>query len=82
MKRAVFLDKDGTLVDNSGYPKIIPGHDLLEYNVVEGLRYLKEKGYKLIIVSNQPWIAKKIMTEEEVENVFRKLNEKLEEGLF
>lgn len=70
MNKAVFIDKDGVIVDNSGYPEIIPTNILLKDNILEGLRYIKEKGFKLIIISNQPWISKGRMKKEEVENVF------------
>ena len=53
---AVFLDKDGTLIENVPYnvdPELVrltPGAD-------EGLRLLHEEGYRLIVVSNQPGVA-------------------------
>ncbi len=71
MQKVIFLDKDGTLVDNSGYPDIIPADVLLRNDILDGLRYLQEKGYLLIIVSNQSWIAKKRLTKEEVEYFFQ-----------
>ncbi len=71
MSNVIFLDKDGTLVDNSGYPEIIPTDILLHKEILQGLRYLQERGYLLIIVSNQPWIAKKRLTREEVEHCFQ-----------
>lgn len=77
MSGAFFIDKDGTLVDNSSYPPIIPCDEIMEEEVLEGLRYVKSKGYKIIIISNQPWVAKGKMAMEEVENIFRSLLEKL-----
>jgi D-glycero-D-manno-heptose 1,7-bisphosphate phosphatase len=71
--KAVILDKDGTLVDNSGYPEIIPSDGLYEQDVLEGLKHLQERGYKLLIFSNQSWISKGRMTEQQVENVFHSL---------
>lgn len=79
MNKAFFIDKDGTLVDNSGYPDIIPSDEILYEDVIEGLRHIQIKGYKIIIVSNQPWIAKGKMSREEVEDVFKSLIEKLSE---
>jgi D,D-heptose 1,7-bisphosphate phosphatase len=78
MEKAIFLDKDGTLVDNWGYPEIIPTDDILEGHILQGLKHAQEKGYKMIIISNQPWIAKGKMTKKEVENVFKNLISKLE----
>ncbi|MBM3234122.1 HAD-IIIA family hydrolase [Candidatus Pacearchaeota archaeon] len=78
--KAVFLDKDGVLVDNSAYPQI-PEDNLL--NVFNGLKYLQEKGYKLIIISNQPWISKKLRSIEQTEKIFKSIMNKLgEKGIF
>ena len=67
LHKAVFLDKDGTLVDNSGYPEVIPTDKLLAEEVIDGLRYLQEKGYRLFIVSNQSWISKGRLSQQQVE---------------
>ncbi|MBU0457235.1 MAG: HAD-IIIA family hydrolase [Nanoarchaeota archaeon] len=77
MNKAFFIDKDGTLVDNSKYPYEIPSDNLLTSDVIEGLFYLKEKGYKLLIISNQSWIAKGRMTYNQVTEIFEKLLKKL-----
>ncbi|HLD79131.1 MAG TPA: HAD-IIIA family hydrolase [Candidatus Nanoarchaeia archaeon] len=73
LHKAVFLDKDGTLVDNSQYPYVIPTDKLLAAEVVEGLLYLQQKGYKLFIVSNQSWISKRRLSQQQVEEVFQNL---------
>jgi D-glycero-D-manno-heptose 1,7-bisphosphate phosphatase len=78
MDKAFFIDKDGTLVDNSGYPQKIPKSDLLESEIIQGLRDIQAKEYKIIIVSNQPWISKGRMTTQEVEEVFKDLKKKLQ----
>lgn len=77
LHKAVFLDKDGTIVDNSGYPDKIPTHEILQDKVLSGLKYLQAKGFRLFIVSNQPWIAKKRMTAKDTHHVFRILLKKL-----
>lgn len=74
--KAFFLDKDGVLVDNSWYPSIIPSDKILESDVLSGLKYIQERGYKLIIISNQPWIANGRKTQEEIEKTFINLKEK------
>ena len=76
MHKAVFLDKDGTIVDNSSYP-IIPRDNLLENEVLDGLKYLQERGFTLIIISNQSWISKGLLTKKEVEHIFARLIGKL-----
>lgn len=54
--KAVFLDKDGTLVSDVPY-NVDPRLILFESFVFEGLRSLQEE-YQLIIISNQSGIAK------------------------
>ena len=75
-KRAIFLDKDGTLVDNSMYPNP-PGSKLLHDDIINGLRYAQEKGFELFIVSNQSWISKGKLTQEEVIETFQSVSAQL-----
>ena len=77
MHKAIFLDKDGTLVDCSGYPEIIPTHYLLENDILDGLIHLQNQGYTLIIISNQPWISNGRLTKDQVETIFNRLINKL-----
>src|SRR5256885_1755123 len=54
--RAIFLDRDGTLV----YPRHFPSTpaELMLYPEIEtGLRRLQSAGFRLIVVTNQPGIA-------------------------
>lgn len=53
---AVFLDKDGTLVEDVPY-NVDPALLRFTPNAVEALRLLAEAGYRLIVVSNQPGLA-------------------------
>jgi len=56
MRRAVFLNKDGTLIDNVPY-NVDPGRVTLARAASGVLRTLKEHGYLLVVVSNQPGVA-------------------------
>ena len=62
MNKAVFLDKDGTLINDIPYnvnPKLIT----LAGNAITGLKRLQLQGYKLIIVSNQSGVARGLFNE-------------------
>jgi D-glycero-D-manno-heptose 1,7-bisphosphate phosphatase len=63
--RAIFLDKDGTLVEDIPY-NIDPAKVTLCRHVTGGLRLLQQQGYALFIVSNQAGIAKGLFTEAEL----------------
>jgi D-glycero-D-manno-heptose 1,7-bisphosphate phosphatase len=57
--RALFLDRDGTLV----YPRHYPSRpeDLCLYdNIGPGLRHLQESGFHLIVITNQSGLARGI----------------------
>lgn len=79
MRRAVFIDKDGTLISNVPY-NADPDKIVLEYGAVEGLRLLQERGYALIVVSNQAGIAHGYFREEEMQPVIGRVRQLLYEG--
>jgi histidinol-phosphate phosphatase family protein len=54
--RAVFLDKDGTLIENVPY-NVAPDLIRLSPGAAEGLALLHERGYRLFVVSNQSGVA-------------------------
>lgn len=76
MNAAVFLDKDGTLIPDIPY-NVDPEQITLQENSAEGLRSLHEKGYRLIVVSNQSGIAHGYFTEEAMAPVNEKLKQLL-----
>ncbi|RFS17539.1 D-glycero-beta-D-manno-heptose 1,7-bisphosphate 7-phosphatase [Emticicia sp. C21] len=56
MNKAVFFDKDGTLIKDVPY-NIDPLLVELEKGVIESLRRLQQMDYQLVIISNQSGIA-------------------------
>lgn len=56
MRRAVFLDKDGTLIDDVPY-NVDPQLVTLARGAGGALRALKAHGYLLVVVSNQSGVA-------------------------
>lgn len=55
--RAVFLDKDGTLIEDVPY-NVDPELFKLTPGAIEGLRLLQKAGYKLIVITNQSGVAR------------------------
>jgi D,D-heptose 1,7-bisphosphate phosphatase len=72
MRKAVFIDKDGTLISNVPY-NADPEKIVLEHGAVEGLRLLQKKGYALIVVSNQAGIAHGYFTEKDMQPVIARV---------
>lgn len=67
MHKAVFIDRDGTLnVAKESYVFRIEDFEVYP-DVVEGMKLLSKTDYKLIIISNQAGIAKKLYAEKDTE---------------
>ncbi len=74
--KAVFLDKDGTLIEDVGYLSSFNNLKILE-GVPENLQRLKNAGFKLIGITNQSGIARGIVKEEFVKESNLYLQENL-----
>lgn len=74
MRRAIFLDRDGTLNFDPGYLGN-PDDVVLLPTVAESLSILKnEYRFLLIVVSNQSGVARGLITKEDVDKVNQKIN--------
>lgn len=71
-KPAAFLDRDGTLMEDSGYVGE-PGRVRVLDGVPEALRLLGEAGFERIVVTNQSGVARGMFEEPDVERVHREL---------
>jgi D,D-heptose 1,7-bisphosphate phosphatase len=72
MKKAIFLDKDGTLVEDVPYSCDVNRIRLMS-GVLQGLRRLDAAGYLLIVVSNQSGVAHGLFSVEALRGVEMKL---------
>lgn len=66
--RAVFLDKDGTLVENLPY-NADPERIRLAHGAGVALRQLRQAGFRLFLVSNQSGIARGLIAEDAMAGV-------------
>ncbi len=67
MKKAVFLDRDGTLIEDRGY--ITSPENVIFYdNTFEALLKL-QKSYELFIITNQSGVAKGLIRLSDVETI-------------
>jgi D-glycero-D-manno-heptose 1,7-bisphosphate phosphatase len=73
----VFLDRDGTINEDSGYLadpsslRLLPG-------VGPALRLLQERGFRLVVVSNQSGVARGYLTEAMLAEIHQRLERLLE----
>lgn len=72
-RKAIFLDKDGTLIPDVPY-NVNPDLITLQRGVIEGLKLLKESGYIFVIISNQAGVARGYFKYAELDKVKEKLN--------
>lgn len=76
MRKAVFIDKDGTLVRNVPY-NADAALVTLEDGAAEGLKMLHARGYALVVASNQSGIAHGYFSEAEFLAMMDKMQDML-----
>lgn len=76
--KAIFLDRDDTLIEDPGYINN-PDQVKLIAGAAEALVELKAMGYKLVVVSNQSGVARGIVTEEALDKIHDRLKNLLAE---
>jgi D-glycero-D-manno-heptose 1,7-bisphosphate phosphatase len=76
MDRAVFLDRDGTIIEDTGY---VAGRERVKFLPRSGqaIELLNENGFKVLVVSNQAGVARGYFSEEEVKETNRYIQESL-----
>jgi D-glycero-D-manno-heptose 1,7-bisphosphate phosphatase len=80
--KAIFLDRDNTLIEDPGYINHPDQVKLLD-GVTEAIIELKDLGYKLVVVSNQSAVARGIVTEKVLNEIHDRLKQLLaEKGAF
>ena len=78
MHPAVFLDRDNTLIANDGDLGDPAAVDLLD-GVPDGLRSLRDAGYRLIVVTNQGGVARGRYDEQDVDAVHQRIARLIDE---
>ena len=75
-KKAVFLDRDGTIIEDVGFigdpakVRLLPG-------VADAIRRIAEAGFEIIVVSNQSGVARGIFDEDALSSVHTRMVELL-----
>ena len=71
-QKAVFLDRDGTINKYTGFLRNIDDLELID-GAVEAIRRINRSGYLVIVITNQPVIARGDITWEELYEIHRKM---------
>jgi D-glycero-D-manno-heptose 1,7-bisphosphate phosphatase len=79
MRRAVFLDRDGTLIEESGYLDRLERLEFFPFSV-DAVRVLNRAGFATVIITNQAGIARGIVRESFVAAAHRHIADRLEAG--
>jgi len=77
--RAVFLDRDGTLIEEVGYLDRVERVDLYPW-AIDAVRALNRAGMRVVMVTNQSGVARGFFSEAVVEQVHRHIADLLEAG--
>ena len=76
MKKAVFLDKDGTLVHDVPH-NVDPARVSFTFGARESVRRLNDAGWCVVLVTNQPGVAAGIISEKQLDRVKHHLHREL-----
>jgi D-glycero-D-manno-heptose 1,7-bisphosphate phosphatase len=74
MKKAIFLDRDGTLIQDLGYICNFSQVGFFTF-AAAAVRAMNEAGYLVIVVTNQSAVARGICSEKEIKLLHRKLQD-------
>ncbi len=78
MKKAVFLDRDGVINNETGHYYVIESIDfILNEGIVELLSWLQNENYLLIVITNQGGISRGMYSIQDTELVHTKMKELL-----
>lgn len=72
MKRAVFLDRDGTINQDVGYPRSFQELSVFPESVA-AIRQLNQAGLLVIILTNQSGVGRGFLTEERLRSIHQQL---------
>ena len=71
-QKAVFLDRDGTINKYVGFLRKLDDFELLD-GVSKAIKKINESGYLVIVVTNQPVVARGEVTVDELDGIHKKM---------
>ncbi len=79
MSAAVFLDRDGTIIEEVGYLDRPERVELYPWTI-DAIRALNRAGIRVVVVTNQSGIARGFFTEQALDQVHRRISDALAAG--
>ena len=79
LRRAVFLDRDGTIIEEAGYPDRLERIVFFPFSV-DVVRTLNGGGFAVVVVTNQSGIARGVVSEAFVAEAHRYIGDRMEAG--
>lgn len=76
MKKAIFLDRDGTINVEKNYLYRIEDFEFLP-GVIDALRQFQSSGFSLVIITNQSGIARGYYTEQDLQKLHEWMTDRL-----
>ncbi len=73
-RRAVFLDRDGTINKDVGYPNSYSAIDIFPYSF-EAVRKLNQSGLLAVIITNQSGVGRGLIIEKNLEEIHQQMKE-------
>lgn len=73
-RKAVFLDRDGTINKDVGYPNSYSAIQIFTYSY-EAVRKLNQAGLLAVIITNQSGVGRGLIREENLEEIHQKIKE-------
>lgn len=79
LKKIIFLDRDGVINKRPPKTDYVKRWDEFTFlpGSIEAIKLLKNKGYKIFIVTNQPGIARGVMSEADLNLIHQKMQQEL-----
>lgn len=79
LRRAIFLDRDGTINRDTGYVYKIEDLEIFPW-AAEAIRKLNQAGYLVIVVTNQSGVARDMYDLADVDKLHKELDRRLAEN--
>lgn len=76
-RKAVFIDRDGTINRDVGYPSSYSVIDIYPFSFT-AVKKIKQAGLLAVIITNQSGVGRGLIEEKTLQNIHTKLNEEFE----